>query len=111
MILSRVIAHVREQDWTAIGIDFLIVVLGVFLGIQLGNWNAARIDQKRESVFFSGLARDVRSDVAEIDAILQVSTVRMSALAWLIETATGEPLSSSTTSKSTRRSTSRSSWS
>jgi hypothetical protein len=27
MILRRVIAHVREQTWTAIGIDFLIVVL------------------------------------------------------------------------------------
>jgi hypothetical protein len=42
MILSRIAQHVREQNWTAIGIDFVIVVLGVFLGIQLGNWNARR---------------------------------------------------------------------
>nr|WP_298931336.1 hypothetical protein [uncultured Erythrobacter sp.] len=42
MILRRITQHVREQNWTAIGIDFVIVVAGVFLGIQLGNWNEAR---------------------------------------------------------------------
>ena len=42
MILRRIITHLRKQEWAAIAIDFLIVVLGVFLGIQLGNWNEAR---------------------------------------------------------------------
>jgi len=34
MILRRVIHHFRNQEWTAIGIDFVIVVFGVFFGIQ-----------------------------------------------------------------------------
>ena len=34
MILRRVIQHVKKQEWTAIAIDFCIVVLGVFVGIQ-----------------------------------------------------------------------------
>lgn len=42
MILRRVIDHVRTQNWLAVSLDFLIVVLGVFIGIQLGNWNEAR---------------------------------------------------------------------
>ena len=29
MILRRVIEHVRNQQWTAIGIDLVIVVVGV----------------------------------------------------------------------------------
>ncbi len=29
MILRRVIAHFRKQEWTAIVLDFLIVVVGV----------------------------------------------------------------------------------
>jgi hypothetical protein len=37
MILRRVIQHVRNQEWTAIGIDFLIVVFGVFMGIKVAN--------------------------------------------------------------------------
>lgn len=42
MLLRRVMEHVTEQNWTAIGIDFVIVVLGVFIGLQVSNWNDAR---------------------------------------------------------------------
>jgi hypothetical protein len=35
MLLRRVIEHVREQNWLAVFIDFLIVVVGVFIGIQV----------------------------------------------------------------------------
>ncbi len=45
MILRRVIAHFRKQEWTAIFIDLVIVVLGVFFGLQVSNWNAARIER------------------------------------------------------------------
>jgi len=62
MILSRVIRHVREQNWTAIGIDFLIVVLGVFLGIQLGNWNAARTNERLGQAYAERLLADLRKD-------------------------------------------------
>ncbi|MEX0644258.1 MAG: hypothetical protein WD076_03050 [Parvularculaceae bacterium] len=40
MSLRRVIAHFRKQEWTAIALDFLIVVVGVFVGLQVTNWNA-----------------------------------------------------------------------
>ena len=46
MLLRRMIIHVEDQNWFAIGIDFFIVVTGVFLGIQLGNWNDARADER-----------------------------------------------------------------
>lgn len=42
MILRRVIAHFRNQEWTAIALDFVIVVVGVFVGIQVSNWNEER---------------------------------------------------------------------
>ena len=35
MILRRVIQHVKKQEWTAIWIDLMIVVVGVFIGIQV----------------------------------------------------------------------------
>ncbi|MCC6788995.1 MAG: hypothetical protein IT547_14270, partial [Hyphomonadaceae bacterium] len=45
MILRRVMEHLRKQEWTAIGIDFVIVVLGVFVGIQVSNWNEGRLER------------------------------------------------------------------
>lgn len=48
MILRRLTENLRAQNWTAIGLEFLIVVIGVFLGTRVANWNQARID-KRET--------------------------------------------------------------
>ena len=30
MLLRRVIEHVKAQNWTAVALDFVIVVVGVF---------------------------------------------------------------------------------
>lgn len=49
MLLRRVIDHVEAQNWTAILIDFVIVVVGVFIGIQVSNWN----DDRQSSLMFS----------------------------------------------------------
>lgn len=34
MILRHVMEHLRKQEWTAVAIDFLIVVVGVFLAFR-----------------------------------------------------------------------------
>ncbi len=59
MILRRVIEHVRTQNWTAVALDFVIVVVGVFMGIQLGNWNDARGDRAEEIRYLRALAADM----------------------------------------------------
>ena len=58
MLLRRVIAHVRKQEWTAVALDFLIVVVGVVIGIQVSNWNAARVDADVERTLMVSLQRD-----------------------------------------------------
>jgi hypothetical protein len=39
MILRRTMEHLRRQDWVAVAIEFVIVVLGVFVATQVSNWN------------------------------------------------------------------------
>jgi hypothetical protein len=34
MLLRRMIEHVKAQNWFAVGLDFFIVVTGVFIGLQ-----------------------------------------------------------------------------
>jgi hypothetical protein len=64
MILRRVINHFRKQEWTAIAIDFLIVVLGVVVATQVSNWNAARADRDRADAYLGRLANDLETDIA-----------------------------------------------
>jgi hypothetical protein len=60
MILRRIIAHVRKQEWTAIGIDFLIVVLGVFVATQVSSWNEEHEARARAETYSARLADDLR---------------------------------------------------
>jgi hypothetical protein len=92
MLLRRVIGHFRRQEWTAIAMDFVIVVVGVFVGLQVNNWNEARADRTRESTHLAGLARDIQADIADIDEIIRVSGLRLSAMGYLLEQASGKPL-------------------
>ena len=68
MLLRSVTKHVNDQNWTAIILDFLIVVLGVFIGIQLGNWNEARGDRAAEVNYLKGYYEDLSatSDMFDI---------------------------------------------
>ena len=48
MLLRRITEHVKAQNWTAVALDFVIVVVGVFIGIQVANWNEARAERTQE---------------------------------------------------------------
>ena len=69
MILRRLARNLKEQNWTAIGIEFVLLVLGVFLGIQVANWNESRADRARERMLLGELR-------AEIAATIQVAERR-----------------------------------
>jgi len=58
MRLRRVSEHVKSQNWLAVALDFLIVVVGVFLGLQAQAWNQERIDRNREQGYLDRLATD-----------------------------------------------------
>ena len=44
MSLAKAVTHLRAQQWTSVFIELAIVVLGVFIGIQASNWNAAQVE-------------------------------------------------------------------
>lgn len=55
MILARIIHHLKTQNWTAIGIEFVIVILGVVIGFQVTAWNEERQDRVRERAYLARL--------------------------------------------------------
>ena len=58
MLLHRITEHVKDQNWFAVGLDFLIVVVGVFIGIQVNNWNVARGEQADAAIVLEQLEQD-----------------------------------------------------
>lgn len=42
MILQRIAASLKKRDWGTVVLEVLIVVVGIFLGLQVDDWNQAR---------------------------------------------------------------------
>ena len=61
---SRLYAHVRTQDWFAVTIDFVIVVLGVYVALWVSNQQAARERDERIGKVVAALRQDLRDSIA-----------------------------------------------
>ena len=60
-LLHRQINNLRTQNWTAIGLEFLMVVFGVFLGLEATNWNAGLSDRRDEAEALRPVSVTVRA--------------------------------------------------
>ena len=67
MLLRSINHHVKTQNWFAVGIDFAIVVIGVYIGIQVSNWNEARSDIQRGEYFAARLLGDMRREFSNYE--------------------------------------------
>lgn len=53
MILRRITKHVKDQNWFAVALDFVIVVIGVGVALAAGEWlnaRAVKADLKRAEI-------------------------------------------------------------
>ncbi|RIJ23406.1 hypothetical protein D1224_03815 [Henriciella barbarensis] len=64
MILRRLTTALRKQDWVTVVIETLIVVFGVFIGLQVNNWNEARAERSAERGTLIRLHEDFRESIA-----------------------------------------------
>jgi hypothetical protein len=64
MLRSRLMGSLRRQDWTAVAIELLTVMLGLFLGLQLNDWNDERQARAREKAALERLHEESESVVS-----------------------------------------------
>lgn len=63
MLLRSITKHVQDQNWFAVALDFVIVVFGVFIGLQVANWNQGVADRRLGQDYVERLADDLRKDL------------------------------------------------
>lgn len=76
MILRRLSANLRAQNWTAIVVEFVLVILGVFLAILAANWNLERQAKQETGRLLSQLDTEldvVRKDLDSMDTYYAVT--------------------------------------
>jgi hypothetical protein len=55
MVFRRLADRLRQQDWAAITIEFVLLVLGVFLGLQAQEWAREREARADERILLTSL--------------------------------------------------------
>ena len=80
MILRRVIEHVKHQNWTAVALDFVIVVLGVFIGLQVQDWNTARNARAAAHGYRERLVTDMQLSVSRNQKQIDYGRLQISQL-------------------------------
>lgn len=69
MILQNISKAIREQNYYAVALEFVIVIAGVVIGFQIQAWNEGRADKLREQNYLERLIGDFqRIDERNVDA-------------------------------------------
>jgi hypothetical protein len=71
MILRRLAEQLKQQNWIAIGVELVIVVLGVFIGLQVSNWNEARTERATEAAYLRALQEDVDYSISSLQQLIR----------------------------------------
>lgn len=75
MILRRITANFRRQDWTAVVVELLIVVLGVFIGLQAQEWATKHAEQQRADVLLQQLRGDLDNERINLQTYMDYQQV------------------------------------
>ena len=59
MILRRIASALKRQDWATVLIEFILVILGVLIALQVNNWNESRLERREETRYLTALAGEL----------------------------------------------------
>jgi hypothetical protein len=63
MILRRISYHLHSQNWLALGLEMIIVVAGIFIGLQIDGWRSSQVDREVEHKYLERLLSDMNESI------------------------------------------------
>jgi hypothetical protein len=70
MIVRRIADHLKAQNWMALGLELLVVIIGLFLGLQLNAWWQDQSDRRMEQRYLVRLAADNEANQVELERLI-----------------------------------------
>jgi len=92
MLLRSITSHVRSQNWFAVGLDFVIVVVGIFVGLQVDGWNEGRKERVRERAAIEQLLSDFASNGAIVARMVEFHREKVEELTFVMDVLTSGEL-------------------
>lgn len=92
MILRKLADAIREQNWSTVILEILIVVVGIFIGLQVDGWNDGRKKQQDIELQLLRIADDAAVLLAETDQLIVDFDNRIARAQIALEVLDGTPL-------------------
>jgi hypothetical protein len=64
LVVRRIIESFTSRNFSIFAVELFIVIVGVFIGIQVSNWNDARLDQIRAHAYLERILADLNADIS-----------------------------------------------
>lgn len=71
MILQNISKAIREQNYYAVALEFVIVIAGVVIGFQINAWNEARQNATLGEVYTARLMNDLETELRRSESMLR----------------------------------------
>jgi len=71
MLLRRFMKHTTEQNWYAVVLDIIVVIVGIFLGIQVTNWQQHLNDKDTAKQYLQRFDNDLQADIKHMSVRLE----------------------------------------
>jgi hypothetical protein len=63
MVFRRISEHIGKQSWSAVGLDLIVVIVGIYLGLQADAWMSTRQDRDLEVEYLERLVSDMDESI------------------------------------------------
>lgn len=92
MILQRIASAIKRQDLSQIIIEIMIVVIGIFLGLQVDDWNENRKDVVEERAFKEQLIIDTSLALNITEETIQYLDLNIASVGEMLKVVKGKEL-------------------
>ncbi len=93
MIIRRLADALREQNWITVVLEVMIVVVGIFIGLQVDGWNEGRKKQQNIEAQLFRIAADAAALISEADRLIVGFDNRIARVQIALDVLDGTPLS------------------
>jgi len=97
VIIRRLAGALREQNWFTVVLEVMIVVVGIFIGLQVDGWNEGRKKQQNIEAQLLRIADDAAVLLAETDRLIVDFDTRIARVQIALEVLDGTPLTEANT--------------
>ncbi len=88
MILQKISKAIREQNYYAVALEFVIVIAGVVIGLQIQDWNEGRSNREREAATLARIQDELVQNILELQSRIISDNARVENHRIMVDTVT-----------------------